>query len=135
MDEINNILKSLIGFLLIFSFIVAFSSCESKPKQEVLDKDSIDDKTEVEKEPEDSINWRARAKQEGEEMDARFDSLKIKAKSKGKKAEQEVNEAIDKLKKEKEGIVNDETGDKVEDKWEKFKEKAKGAIDSLDKEI
>jgi len=135
MEKINDILKPLIGILLIFSFILAFSSCEQKPAQEVLDKDSVEVETEAQEEPEDTTSWRTRAEQEGKEMDARFDSLKAKAKVKGKKAEQEVNETIEKLRKEKEDIVNDQTGEKVEDKWEKFKEKTKDAIDSLDKKI
>lgn len=136
MEKFNDVLKSLIGLLLLFSFIIAFSSCEQTQQQDSKDKDSVSERdTSSAAQEKDTLSWKTRMEEERKQMDARFDSLRVKAKSKGKKAEQETNRLIDSLNEERKDFMNSDTGEKMEEKWEKFKEKSKTALDSLDKKL
>jgi hypothetical protein len=135
METINNILKPIIGFLLVFSFVLAFSSCEKKRteadyKDTVIRRDTI-----AVNNQEETSDWKTKMKEESRDIDIRIDSLRAKAKRKGKKAEKEMNLAIDNLKREKEHVSSSDTGDKAKENWEKFKEKSKAALDSLEKKF
>lgn len=132
MEKLNDVLKPLIGMLLLVTFIVAFSSCEQQTAQEVMDKDTVRLAQENQTD-EDSVRWKI--EEETKELQVRFDSLKIKARQKGKQAEKEVEQAIDKLNKERKDLVNENTEEKLEDQWGKLKQKSRAVIDSLDKKL
>ncbi|MBX9851606.1 MAG: hypothetical protein K2X86_07580 [Cytophagaceae bacterium] len=136
MEKVNDILKSIIGVLIVLSFVMAFSSCEKKTEtnnnQDTLKQNSSGTKQEVK---EDISDWRAKAKEESKEIEAKLEVLKEKAKSKSGKAKEDINQQIDKLNQERKDLVSDSTGDQAKEKWEKFKDKVKNAADSLDKKI
>lgn len=128
MDKVYNIIKSLIGIILIFSFVMAFSSCEKKQTNENKEKF-------VPEEKKDTTKKTRRFSEESREIEIKLDSLKARAERKGVKAQKEINEAIDKLSAERKEILSDSTSDKVKATWDNFKVKAKKVIDSLDKKI
>lgn len=132
MEKIDDIVKPLIGILLIFSFVLTFSSCEEKSTESNQQVTVATKDTTV---TEDTVSWETKIERESEKLEARYDTLKVKAKNKSKKAEEEVNQVIEKLDKEWEEISERNTSENVEATWEKFKEKAEAVIDSLDERI
>ena len=136
MERINDILKSVIGVLIVLSFVMAFSSCERKSEIDVNDdslKQSLSETKEEVKE--DLSDWRVKAREESQEIEAKLKVLKEKSKIKGGKAKEDINQEIDKLDNERKELFTDSTSDQAKEKWEKFKDKVKNAADSLDKKI
>lgn len=131
MEKLNDVLKPLIGMLLLVTFIVAFSSCEQQTSREVRDRDTA----QLAQESQADEDAKRKIEEEAEELQVRFDSLKIKARHKSKQAEREVGQVIDKLNKERKDLTDNNTEAKLEDKWEELKQRSKAVIDSLDKKL
>lgn len=131
MKKMHNYLMALKG-IIIFFFVLIFYSCDTGNTEG--GSAIVADTVEVEQER-DTINWEKRIDEETAAMEARYDSLKVKAKKRGKQVEEEVDQVIESLNKERKEISEGNTSEKIEAKWEKFKEKSEAVIDSLDKRI
>lgn len=134
MEKLIDIFKSIIGILIILSFVMAFSSCEKKSNETTTGQDTIVKRDTIVKDT-SSTDWKSKMEEEGRNMQVRFDSLKAKAKRKGPKAEKEFNEAMDKINRERKELSSGNTDEKAKEKWEKFKDRTKAAVDSLEKKF
>jgi hypothetical protein len=132
MERIIDGIKVLISILILFSVIAAFSSCETKREEKIKDT-SIQDT--FGKEEEKDEGWRKSINEESETIRMKLDSLRVKAKSKGTKVENEVNKFIDKVNLEREKAASDTSRTNRKENWEKFKEGVKNSIDSLEKKL
>lgn len=139
MEKINSILKIIIGFALILSFIATFSSCEKKENTEnnqhesttpPMSHDSV--KVEDHRESNDWESIKSKVNEEEKEMDTKFDELKAKASKAGTKVKTEVNESVDKLRSEKRSIKNDSLSSDFKERWDAFKVKSKDEIEKLE---
>lgn len=138
MERINDILKPIMGIILLLSFVTVFSSCEKKGGMvENTDTAIIIHKNSNQNAEHDSTNsdWKAKMKAEGDEIEKDLENLKVKAKKAGGKIEKDINQAIDKMKADKNKSSNDTTNSRFKENWEEFKTKTKNAIDSLNKKI
>jgi septal ring factor EnvC (AmiA/AmiB activator) len=128
MERVNDILKSIIGILLLLSVVFTFSSCEKKTE-------TTSKETETHKEHTTSDEWKEKMKKESQELDKELETLKEKAKKSGGKAEEEINKTIDKINAEKEELMKDSTNEKMSEKWDRFKQRVKTSVDSLNKKL
>ena len=139
MEKINDILKPVIGIVLIISFVMAFSSCEKKNEtadgKDTTIRYKITKDTVIHNETNEQASWQERIKQESSNLGIELDSLKDKAKRTGSKAQKEISEAVDKLNNERQQIQSDSSSSNWKDKWAEYKERAKNNIDSLKKKI
>jgi len=134
MERLNDILKSLIGILLLVSFVAAFSSCNSEINQEENEsfaEENTDTVVVVEKES----DWEEDIKQESRELEARLDTLGKKVKEKGGKLSREVESKLEELDHERKELFNDSTEENIKQRWKEFKIKANRELDSLDRKI
>lgn len=138
MEKINDILKPLLGIILIISFVMAFSSCEKKSEtsdgKDTVVKYRITKDTIVKNENQQQ-DWKQKMKQESNDLGVELDSLKEKAKKGGKKLQQDVNQTVDKWNNERKGFDKDTTDESMKERWEEFKARTKRGIDSLKKKI
>jgi hypothetical protein len=140
MERINDILKPLMGIILLLSFIMVFSSCEKKGGMvENTDTAIIIHKNSSHSAGNDTTknnsDWKAKVKAEGNEIEKDLENLKVKAKKAGGKIEKDINQAVDKMKADKNKSSNDTSNSRFKENWEEFKTKTKNAIDSLNKKI
>jgi len=140
MERINDILKPLMGIILLISFVAAFSSCEKKGGMvENTDSAIIIHKNTNQTAGHDTSasnsDWKAKMKAEGDEIEKDLEQLKVRAKKAGGKIEKDINHEVDKMKADKNKTSNDTTNSKFKENWEEFKVKTKNAIDSLNKKI
>ena len=133
MEKLVDILKTIIGILLIVSFVAAFSSCtiDSEPDTEmVIVEDSVEEVSEAEQ-----ISLEEKIKRESRELKADLDTLGKKVKEKGGNLSEDVQAELEELNRERKEILNDSFDENVEKRWEDFKVKAKRELDSLEREI
>lgn len=130
MERLNDILKSIIGILLLVSFVAAFSSCNNEENESIAE-DTTDTVVVVEKES----DWKEDIKQESRELEVRLDTLGKKVKEKTGKLSEEVEAKLKELDSERKELLNDSTEENIKARWKEFKTKANRELDSLDKKL
>jgi hypothetical protein len=138
-DHIEKIksIMGIVGSIIFIMSLVLIFSCEGKKTisehKEVHGDTTTITRTEVY--TDSSSGNEQRFREESNDIEMKLRALGEKAKQKGGALGKSIKERTEKLEAERKGYRRDSTHANSKDEWNTFKEKARAAIDSLEKKL